>query len=73
MYRKFNMNGWKRQEPGDPYPSERTDRLERLVLRALTEDMISETRAEELLGISLADFWMQASKQHDGLPLPIHR
>ncbi len=73
MYRKFNMNGWKRHEPGDPYPSERTDRLERLVLRALTEDMISETRAEELLGMSLADFWMQASKQHDGLPLPIHR
>ncbi len=72
MYRQFNASGWKHQEPGDAYPSERTDRLERLVIRALTEDMISETRAEELLGKSLTEFWKQASKQHDGLPLPIY-
>lgn len=72
MYRQFSSSGWKQQEPGDPCRSERTDRLEMLVVRALSEDMISETRAEELLGQSLKEFWKQASRQHDGLPLPIY-
>lgn len=72
MYRRFNASGWKHQEPGDPYPAEKTDRLERLVVRALAEEVISETRAAELLGKSLAEFWKQASKQHDSLPLPLY-
>jgi Zn-dependent peptidase ImmA (M78 family) len=72
MYRRFSMSGWKQQEPGDTYPSEKTDRLERLVMRTLTEELISEARAEELLGTSLKDFWKQVRKQHDGLPLPIY-
>jgi len=72
MYRQFNANGWRHQEPGDPYPTEKTDRLERLVIRALTEDVISDARAAELLGKPLMEFWKQASRQHDGLPLPIY-
>lgn len=72
IYRQFNASGWKHQEPGDPYPAEKTDRLERLVVRALAEEVVSETRAAELLGKPLAEFWKQASKQHDGLPLPIY-
>lgn len=73
MYRQFNANGWRHQEPGDPYPTEKTDRLERLVIRALTEDVISDARAAELLGKPLMEFWKQASRQHDGLPLPVYR
>jgi Zn-dependent peptidase ImmA (M78 family) len=72
IYRHFSASGWKQREPGDPCPSEGTDRLKRLVVRALIEDMISETRAGELLGQSLKEFWKQASRQHDGLPLPIY-
>ena len=72
MYRQFNAKGWKQLEPGDPYPVESTERLARLVVRGLTEEMISEPRAAELLGKPLSEFWKQASKQHDGLPLPTY-
>ena len=72
MYRWFRSKGWHRDEPGDAYPSPKMDRLERLVVRALAEDMVSETRAAELLGMSLSEFWKQASKLHDGFPLPVY-
>lgn len=72
MYRQFNASGWKHQEPGDAYPAEKTERMERLVVRALAEEIISGARAEELLGTSLTEFWKQASKQHDSLPLPLY-
>ena len=72
MYRWFSANGWKQREPSDPYPTEKTERLERLVMRAMIEDIISETRAEELLGSPLDEFWKQASRQHDDIPLPIY-
>lgn len=72
LYRDFSAKGWKKVEPGDPYPIEKTDRLERLVVRALAEDMISDKRAEEFLGKSLKEFWKQASKLHDNLPLPLY-
>lgn len=72
MFRQFSAKGWKQQEPGDPYPVETTERLERLVVRGLVEEMISEPRAAELLGKSLSEFSKQASRQHHGLPLPIY-
>jgi Zn-dependent peptidase ImmA (M78 family)/DNA-binding XRE family transcriptional regulator len=72
MYRWFNSRGWREKEPGDPYPPEKTLRLEQLVTHALAEDIISQTRAAELLGRPLQEFWLAASKHHDGLPLPVH-
>ena len=53
MYIRFRKQGWHRQEPGDPFPSERPQRMQRLALRALAEGGLSTTRVEELLGKSL--------------------
>ncbi len=72
MYRWFNSRGWRDKEPGDLYPPEKTLRLEQLVAHALAEDIISQTRAAELLGRPLREFWRTASEQHDGLPLPVY-
>ena len=57
LFRQFAEKGWRKP----PYPepkklaSERSTRLERLCRRAVSEDAITETRAEELLGRSLAN------------------
>ncbi|MCS7226692.1 MAG: XRE family transcriptional regulator [Gloeomargarita sp. SKYB31] len=68
LFRLFRQRGWHRQEPGDAYPPEKTDRLERMVLRAFREGLISESRASELLGCSLEEFFHQAQSEHGGLP-----
>jgi len=56
LFRQFRVNGWHRQEPGKPYPPETPMRMERLIYRALVEDMISRSRAQELLGKPLQEF-----------------
>jgi Zn-dependent peptidase ImmA (M78 family)/DNA-binding XRE family transcriptional regulator len=68
---ELRSSGIHREEPGDAFPPEKSDRLERLVIRALAEDVISETRAEELLGSPLSEFWEEASRQHNGFPLSV--
>jgi hypothetical protein len=73
MYKWFRSQGWHREEPGDPCPPEKPDRMERLVMRAIVEDVISESRASELLGKPMAEFWRQASKEHEDIPLPAYR
>lgn len=57
LFQQFRSNGWYRQEPGDPYPTETPTRMERLVYRALAEDLISRSRAQELLGKPLQLHW----------------
>lgn len=69
LFRQFRVRGWHIQEPGDSYPPEQTTRLERLVLRALTEGLISQGRAAELLGRSLETFRSEVRSQHDDLPI----
>lgn len=69
LYRLFRVQGWHTEEPGDPYLPENTTRLERMVLRALVEGLISEGRAVELLGRPLETFWSEVHSLHDGLPL----
>lgn len=63
LFRRFRAMG--RQEPGDSYPDEKPTRMERLVHRALAEDMISRSRAAELLGISI-DALSGERFQHSG-------
>lgn len=72
QFRMFRANGWHREEPGDKYPSEKTVRLEQMVTRALAEETISESRAAELLGKPLHQFWQEARSKHDNLPLPVY-
>lgn len=52
LRKEFKKKGWKEKEPGDQYPPERLSRFERLVYRALSEGIISRSRAVELLSFS---------------------
>ena len=66
LFQQFRVNDWHRQEPGKPYPSETPMRMERLIYRALAEDLISRSRAQELLGKPLQLGWeMEALQQND--------
>lgn len=55
-YMAFNKQGWRTEEPGDSYPQEETLLFEQLVYRALGEGYIGESKAAELMGISLSSF-----------------
>jgi Zn-dependent peptidase ImmA (M78 family) len=69
LFQQFRTNDWRRQEPGKPYPSETPMRMERLIYRALAEDLISHSRAQELLGRPLQPGWvMEISQQNDLTP-----
>ena len=66
LFQQFRVNDWHRQEPGKPYPSETPMRMERLIYRALAEDLISRSRAQELYGKPLQLGWeMEALQQND--------
>lgn len=55
-YLRFSKLGWRTQEPGNPYPHEETYLFKQLAYRALGEDYIGESKAAELLGVSLSSF-----------------
>jgi hypothetical protein len=48
MFKVFGIKGWRRNEP-NRLPKEQPSRFERLCIRALAEDVISEAKASELL------------------------
>lgn len=52
----FSRRGWRKKEPGEPFPAEKTTLFQQLVYRALGEDIISESKAAELLQQPLIDF-----------------
>ncbi len=53
---RFSKSGWKKLEPGKPYPVEKTSLFEQLVYHALAENIISDSKAAELLDMSLIRF-----------------
>ena len=59
LFQIFNERGWRKppfKEPGALDPSqEQPRRMERLCFRALTEGVIGESKAAEILGISVRD------------------
>ncbi len=65
LFRTFRASYWHRQEPGNAYPSERPLRMERLTYRALVEDLISRSRAQELLGKPPGQRWVVEAWQND--------
>lgn len=69
LFRQFRQHHWHHQEPGDPIPPEEPERMKRLVMRVLAEDLISESRAAELLGMPLSQFYQEESSQHAGFPV----
>lgn len=52
IFREFGRRKWRKDEP-NPSAPEKPLRFERLVMRALAEDVIGEARAAELLGLSV--------------------
>jgi len=56
MWEYFRSNGWVKTEPGEQYPSEQPKLFKQLVFHALAEDLVSDTRAAELLGKNMTDF-----------------
>ncbi|MEJ2352677.1 MAG: XRE family transcriptional regulator [Anaerolineales bacterium] len=71
LFHKFRKNGWHLEEPGDQIAAEEPGRMKRLVMRALAEDLISPSRAAELLGIPLQEFMQRESQHHGGLALSL--
>jgi Zn-dependent peptidase ImmA (M78 family)/DNA-binding XRE family transcriptional regulator len=69
LNQRFRQNGWHRREPGDQIPPEEPGRMKRLVLRALAEELVSPSRAAELLGAPLQEFIQREAEQHGGLAL----
>lgn len=55
LFRELGRRGWRRTEPGDKRTTERSHRLQRLLLRAVSEGIVSEARAEEIYGQSLRE------------------
>jgi Zn-dependent peptidase ImmA (M78 family)/DNA-binding XRE family transcriptional regulator len=56
----FSVRGWRRTEPGYQIKAEQPQRFERLVYKGFAEGMISESRAAELLDISITEFRVSA-------------
>jgi Zn-dependent peptidase ImmA (M78 family)/DNA-binding XRE family transcriptional regulator len=73
LFREFHQQGWHREEPGDQIPPEEPERMKRLVLRAMAEDLISKSRVAELLSMPLAQFYQEEAEQHEGFPAAVHR
>ncbi len=51
----LKTNGWDKKEPGEQFPSEEPKRMERLVRKALSENIISQSKASEILNKSLLE------------------
>src|SRR4029077_6028 len=52
----FKKKGWDKNEPGNPYPSERIHIFEHLVLHAFSEGVIGLSKAAELLNMTVERF-----------------
>ena len=63
LFHRFRANYWHRQEPGNPYPPESPVRMEQLIYRAVVEDLISRSKAQELLGKPLQHSWAVGALQ----------
>lgn len=54
--REFVIRGWRIREPGEPLRREESDRQLRLIVRAYSGGIISESRGAKLLGMSVHRF-----------------
>jgi len=56
LWKMFQAKGWDKTEPSEPYPKEKVLRFKQLVVRAVAEGWISESKGAELLGMSVRKF-----------------
>jgi Zn-dependent peptidase ImmA (M78 family) len=66
QFQEFAQRGWRTLEPWDQCPPEEPTRFERLVMRALAEELISESKASELLGKALPQYYREVAVAHGG-------
>ncbi len=59
LWQLFRERGWKHREPGEQVAEETVRRFTQLVYRALAEELIGESKAAELLGLSLYELRSQ--------------
>lgn len=53
---EFNERGWSKQEPGEQYPKQKTHIFEQMIFHALAEEYIGESKAAELMNMSVESF-----------------
>lgn len=53
---EFNSRGWSQKEPGVQYPKQVTHIFEQMIFHALAEEYIGESKAAELMNMSLESF-----------------
>lgn len=68
MAQFFSTRGWRKKEPCEDYPREQPKLFEQLVFRALAEDLISESKAAELLKKPLTEFRSIRNLEHAAAP-----
>ncbi|QBZ82373.1 transcriptional regulator [Hydrogenovibrio crunogenus] len=70
LYKKltisFAKKGWRKREPGEQLPPEKTFLFEQLVYRGLSDGILSESKAAELMSISLMEFHQQRKLEDQG-------
>lgn len=69
--RQFRIKGWHITEPCNPYPAEKAHIFEQLVFHALAEDYIGESKAAELMKMSLTVF--QTVRALEGSDVAAHQ
>jgi Zn-dependent peptidase ImmA (M78 family)/DNA-binding XRE family transcriptional regulator len=71
LIKYFRKLGWHKQEPCDDYPREQPQVFMQLVFHALAEDLITESKAAELMGLSIIDF--RAIRNVDNVKAAVNR
>lgn len=71
LFQYFRENGWNKKEPGEDYQFEKPLRMEKLIYRALSEDLISYSRARELLAKPLVNVWELDRLEQNEFALPV--
>lgn len=56
IFMEFSKKGWRKVEPGPKYEGEKPLLFRQLLFRALGENYIGESKAAELLGVSVSKF-----------------
>lgn len=56
LWKQFEKEGWNIKEPGEAYPSEKIYIFERFIIRAFSEGHIEESKAAELMGLTIRKF-----------------
>ena len=59
---EFNERGWSKKDPGKEYPKERSRIFEQMIFHALAEGYIGESKAAELMNLSLESFILKADR-----------